>query len=378
MREKLRVMQITNNLGIGGLERVVVNLCRHLDRERFDVSACCLNFRGPFAEELERDGITVYLTPHKTDRTDYTVFWNLKGILKETRPDIVHTHNTNALFDGFLASVLACVPLKIHTDHARRFPDKIRYMLTEGILGLFLDHVVAVSEETRQNLIRYEKISGKKITVVNNGIDGSRYDISIDVNKKKKDLGLKSFKNIIGLGVRLTHQKGITHLIHAAPEILHNHPDTAFVIAGDGYLMPELKTAAKSLRVEDKFFFLGPRLDLPEILQVMDVYVLPSEWEGLPLVILEAMAARRAIVATEVGGNSAAIEHGKSGYLVPPKDPAALAEMVCDLLSDPEKRERFSSAAQKKFYTSFEVKHMAHEYEQIYLRLARDKGLVKP
>jgi len=378
MKNKLNILQITNNLGIGGLERVVVNLCRHLNRERFNVSVCCLNFRGPFAEELESVSIPVYLTPHKTDGTDYLVFWNLQKIMRETRPDIVHTHNTNALFDGFLASVLAGVPLKIHTDHARKFPDKIRYMFAESVIGLFLDHIVAVSEETRQNLIRYEKISGDKISVVNNGIDGSRYDISIDGEKKKQELGLGTFRNILGLGVRLTPQKGIIHLIHAAPLILDNHPDTAFVIAGDGYLMPDLKAAVQSLKIEDNFFFLGPRLDLPEILQIIDVYVLPSEWEGLPLVILEAMAAGRAIVATDVGGNSVAIEHGKSGYLVPPKDPAALAEKVCDLIADPQKRAVFSSAAQKRFYASFEVRHMAHEYEQIYLRLARAKGLVNP
>jgi glycosyltransferase involved in cell wall biosynthesis len=375
MTEKLRVMQITNNLGIGGLERVVVNLCRHLDRKRFEVAACCLNFRGPFADELERDGIPVYLTPHRTDRTDYLVFWNLKNIMKQVRPHIVHTHNTNALFDGFLASMLARVPLMIHTDHARKFPDKLRYMTAERFIAHFLDHIVAVSEETRGNLIHYEHIPTHKLSVVNNGIDGARYNILIDTTAKRCELGLDGFSHLVGLGVRLTPQKGIIHLIKAAPLILKHFPEVAFVVAGDGYLLSELKAQAQAVGVGGHFFFLGPRLDLPEILQILDVYVLPSEWEGLPLVILEAMAARKAIIATDVGGNSTAIEHDLSGLLVPSKDPLALAKSVCELLDDPVKRDKLACEAQRRFYATFEVKHMAKEYEKIYLKHAITKGL---
>jgi glycosyltransferase involved in cell wall biosynthesis len=375
MTEKLRVMQITNNLGIGGLERVVVNLCRHLDRDRFEVAACCLNFRGPFADELEKDSIPVHLAPHKTEGTDYAVFWGLKDILKKVKPHIVHTHNTNALFDGFLGSVLAGVPVKIHTDHARRFPDKMRYMIAEGIIGLFLDHVIAVSEETRQNLIKYEHISPKKISVINNGIDGSRYDITIDVQKKKEELGLTGFKHIAGLGVRLTEEKGITYLIKAAPMILKRYPDTAFILAGDGYLKEKLQKEVGIMGLDKNFFFLGPRLDIPEILQVLDVYVLPSEREGLPLVILEAMAAGKAIVATDVGGNSAAIDNGSTGYLVPALNPDALSDKVCELLENPDRRAEFSKASREHFYSAFEVKHMARKYEKVYLETLARKGI---
>ena len=137
-----------------------------------------------------------------------------------------------------------------------------------------------------------------------------------------------------------------------------------------------LKEETERLGVSDNFFFLGPRLDLPEILQVLDLYVLPSEWEGLPLVILEAMAARRPIIATDVGGNSVAIIDGQSGYLVPPKDPMQLASKICELLGAPEKRERFALNAQKRFYAEFEVSHMAREYEKVYQELVSSKKLM--
>lgn len=376
MHEKIRVMQISNSLGIGGLERVVVNLCLNLDREHFEISACALNRLGPFADELKRDGIPVHLNPHRTDRTDYFAFWRLKDIIRELRPHIVHTHNTNALFDGFLASILMGVPIKIHTEHARKFPDKLRYMAAECFISHFLDHIVAVSEETRNNLIHFEHIRPGKISVVKNGIIGSQYDIQIDTISKKRELGLDSFSYVIGLGVRLTPEKGITHLIKAAPSIIARFPGTAFVIAGRGFLMSTLQEEVKKIRLENNFIFLGPRLDIPEILQILDIYVLPSESEGLPLVILEAMAARRAIVATDVGGNSVAIQHGISGFLVPPRDPQALSERICELLADPAKRAAFAHGAQARFYAEFEVTHMVNEYVKIYLDCARRRGII--
>ena len=375
MEHKIRVMQITNNLGIGGLERVVVNLCKHLNKDMFEVSVCCLSFRGPFAEELMSDGIPVFLSPHLTEATDYLAFWKLKNILRSVNPHIVHTHNINAMFDGFFASILAGIPINIHTDHGRIFPDKMRYMVLEGIISIFLDHIIVVSEQIKENLIHYEHIANKKITVVNNGIDGHRYDISIDIAKKKQELGLDSFTNIIGLGVRLTQPKGITYLIQASPLILERYPQTAFVIAGEGDLMSALKKETRKFNVDSHFIFLGPRLDLNEILQLFDIYVLPSISEGFPLVILEAMAAGKAIVATNVGGIPLAINDCKEGFLVPPKDPQMLANKICELLGNEDKRIIFSKNAKQKFYNEFEVRHMIKEYEQIYLRSIKKKGI---
>jgi len=365
MERKIKVMQITDNLGIGGLERVVANLCKYIDKSKYDISVCCLSFKGKFGEELERIGMNVHLIPQKKG-TDYFAFWKLKDILGRIKPDITHTHNSNALVDGAIASIIKGVPIRIHTDHARQFPDTKRTMFAERLIALFLDRIVAVSVETKGNLVKYELIPEKMITVINNGIEGSRYDIKIDEEAKKRELGLDAFRYLIGLGVRLKSQKGIIHLIKAVPNVLKTFPEIAFVVAGEGPLRASLEEECKKMGVDKNFFFLGPRLDLPEILQILDLYVLPSEWEGLPLVILEAMAAGRAIIATDVGGNSVAIEDGKTGYLVPPKNPDALADKIVHLLSSPEKRQKFAEAARNKFYAEFSVERMVSKYENIY------------
>jgi glycosyltransferase involved in cell wall biosynthesis len=376
MNRKIRIMQVTNNLGIGGLERVIVNLCKHLNKNNFVISACCLSFKGAFAPELEDSGIPVFNLLNTSQGTNYFAFWKLKDIINQFKPDIIHTHNTNALFDGFLGAVISRVPVNIHTDHARKFPDKKRYMIAEWAISNFIDKIIAVSEETKTNLMRYEHISGDKIIIVNNGIDGTKYDITIDIDKKKKELGLEGFEFVIGLGVRLTEQKGITYLIKAAPYVLAKHPQTVFIIAGQGFLLDSLKDEARMLNLDRNFIFLGPRLDLPEILQVLDLYVLPSEWEGLPLVILEAMAAKKTIIATDVGGNSVAIINGQSGILVPPKNPQALAEQICLLIENKGKRYTLAQNAYERFYSMFEVKHMVREYEKIYEQTLETKGFI--
>ncbi len=166
--------------------------------------------------------------------------------------------------------------------------------------------------------------------------------------------------------MRLTEQKGISYLINAAPEVLKKYPRTAFIVAGQGGLRDHLEAEVKKKKLQSNFFFLGPRLDMAEILQIIDIYVLPSEWEGLPLVILEAMAASKAIIATDVGGNSMAIETGKSGCLIPPRNPAILSEKIIELISNPDKRKMFSENAFLRFKSEFSIEFMINEHEKIY------------
>ena len=160
MDRKIRVMQITHDLAIGGLQQVVVNLCNSIDRERFDISVMCLRERGEFATDVEAKGIKVFDLP-KTDKTDYFAFLKVAKVLKQERIDVIHTHNTQPFVDGTIAALLSGVSSIIHTDHARSFPDKKRYMFAEWLMSHFAYKVVGVSDHTSSNLIKYEKISRK-------------------------------------------------------------------------------------------------------------------------------------------------------------------------------------------------------------------------
>ncbi len=365
---KHRLMIITHDLEIGGLQQVIVNICRTLDREVFDATVLCMRAMGAFTCQIKEMGIRVMLVPNKKAGVDYFSFLQVAGILRENRIEIIHTHNTQPFVEGTLAALLSGVKTIVHTDHAREFPDKLRYMIAEWIMSQFVYKVVGVSDHTSYNLKRYEKISPRKIMTIPNGIDGSRFDISIDKDAMRCELGLPEKGPIIGLGVRLSEQKGITYLLQAIPNVLRSFPDVTLVIAGSGPLEGSLREEAAALHINEHVRFIGPRLDMPSILKLLDLYVLPSIWEGLPLVILEAMAAGCPILATDVGGNASAITNGFNGSLVKAQDPKTLALEIIRLLADDAIRKHYARNGLERFHREFSAATMTRKYEQLYLR----------
>lgn len=368
MSKKIKILQIAHDLSFGGLQRVVVDICANIDKSIFDISVCCLRYLGEFTGELKSNGIKVFIVPPKANgKTDYFSFLKLYKILRREQVNILHTHNTQPFVDGTIAGKMAGIPTIIHTDHTRYFPDKRRYMFAEWFLSHFATKIVAVSNHVKQNLINYEKINPQKITVILNGIDGNKYNLNRDVITKKKALGIESCSPILGFGVRLAYQKGITYLLKAMPHVIKRFPGALLLIAGDGELREDLENEANSLGISQNVRFLGPRLDMQDIISLLDIYVLPSLWEGLPLVILEAMAARKPIVATAVGGTPEAIIDGESGLLVPSKDPSALACAILRILNDPALSAYLSENAFKRFQEHFTIEKMVGHYEKLYL-----------
>jgi glycosyltransferase involved in cell wall biosynthesis len=365
--KKKRLMIITHDLALGGLQQVIVNICQTINREIFSPSIICLRALGDYLPEIENLGIKVQLIPQKKG-TDYFSFLKVAKILRKEKIDIIHTHNTQPFMDGVIGGILAGVKTIVHTDHARDFPDKKRYMFAEWFLSHFVYKVVAVSEHTALNLQTYEKISPKKIRIIYNGINGTIRDLHIDKIKKKIELGIAKSGPIIGLGVRLSEQKGIAYLLNAMPEIIRSFPEITLLIAGRGPLEEKLKGQTVSMGLQSHVLFIGMRLDIPEILKLLDCYVLPSLWEGLPMVLLEAMAAGCPIVTTDVGGVCSAIQSGVTGLLVKPGNSGELAQAVISMLSNPELRAACIQNGLRVFNEKFDSSVMTRSYEKLYLR----------
>jgi glycosyltransferase involved in cell wall biosynthesis len=321
---------------------------------------------GDYTPEVEKLGIKVILLPQKKNNVDYFAFLKVAQFLKKEKIDVIHTHNTQPFIDGALGGILAGVKTIVHTDHARDFPDKLRYMFAEWFLSHFVQRIVAVSEHTARNLTKYEKISPKKITVVPNGIDGSAFSIITDKKKKRKELGILNDGPIIGIGVRLCEQKGIPYLLRAMPDIIKEFPECTLVIAGRGPLEEALIKDVESMGIQSNVRFIGMRLDIPELLKLFDVYVLPSLWEGLPMVLLEAMAAGCPIVATDVGGVSTIIKTGQTGMLVRPRNSADISRDVIRLLLDKELTCTIIKNSLTLFNRQFEAHAMTRRYEALY------------
>jgi glycosyltransferase involved in cell wall biosynthesis len=155
--KKIKLMQITHDLKIGGLQQVVVNICKSIDRNIFDISVLCLRNLGGFVPEIEKMGIKVHLLPKKRNGVDYLSFLKVAKILRDQRVDIIHTHNTQPLIDGTIGALLSGVKTVVHTDHSREYPDKRRYMFAEWLISHFVYKIVGVSEPTSRDLIKYHE-----------------------------------------------------------------------------------------------------------------------------------------------------------------------------------------------------------------------------
>jgi glycosyltransferase involved in cell wall biosynthesis len=375
---RIRVLQVTNSLNFGGLERLVVDLCRHMDHERFEPAIACLAREGSLADEARAAGIRVHLLRGPATRLGaYTAFRRLQALARAERIDVLHTHNSGPLLDGFLASVTQRAPLPIvHTDHNRvTWPDLWHRMLLERVAARYVGGVVAVSPDARDNLHRHERIPQKRIRVIDNGIDLGRFAApATDTAQWLASVDAAQFRHRIAVVAMHRPRKGLDHMLRAMPAILQAHPATGLLLAGGGPLDAELRQLAAELGIEANVRFLGRRSDIPDLLRASDLSVLPSEAEGLPLSILEAMAARCCIVATSVGAIPDVLESGRCGVLVPPGDSARLASAVIELLQAPDLRAQLVGRAWERAERDYSIAATVRAYELLYVaRIARGR-----
>ena len=371
---RIKVMQVTRSLNVGGLEKLVALFAKKLDPNKFDVSVCCLLRKGFFADDLESQGIKIHLVKDEGEAESRFGFLKLVKLLKQERPQILQTHNTHAMMDGTVAAKLAGIPIVVHTDHARSFPDQTKYMVIENILSRMVDRVIAVSEYSKQDLVNFEKINPKKIDVIPNGVSFDKGEY--DADAVKRELGLNQAEFVLGTVSRLTDQKGTKYLIAAMPAILEAYPNVMLAIVGDGVEREALEAQVKSLGIEDKVRFFGYQKEVQKYISAIDLFVSSSIWEGMPLGLLEVMSCAKPIVGTAVGGVPEVVAEGETGYLTSKENPEGLSAAVIKALSDKQKLLAMGQAAAVRYEQNFTESIMVENYEKLFLELARKKRLV--
>lgn len=375
MGAKLSVCYIVNNFDVGGLEKVVIDLINHLDRDRFDVSAVCLDGRGKLFDRLEMDdraklALDKFPALHTSVGTFApSVFWKLRSFLAQRNVSIVHAHNVAPLVYGGIASRLGWRrPTVVYSEHNQIYSAS-KSARRKFIFYVHLaDQVVAVSHDLERTL-RSKVHPVQPLRVIHNGIDGSRFAMT-EGEDVRRELNVTPDQVLIGTGVVLSAQKGIAYLLHAAKAVLAKEPRATFAIAGDGPLRADLERMASDLGLGPRLRFLGYRADMPQVISALDIYVLPSLWEGLPLALLEAMAMGKPIVATDAGGNPEIVEDGVNGYIVPKRDAGALQRALVQTCRDDAFRKRVRAVNRAKFDTQFSLEAMVRAHERLYEEVA--------
>jgi glycosyltransferase involved in cell wall biosynthesis len=247
-------------------------------------------------------------------------------------------------------------------------------MVLENIASRFIDKMVAVSHHTAGELMQYEKIAASKLTVVHNGINPKPMR-NVPVDALRAEFGFAPEHRIVGTVGRLQPQKGLDLLVKAAPAVLQACPDVRFLVVGGGALEQELRSQASALGLDGRLVFTGWRNDAVDLMQLFDCFVSTSNFEGLPMVLLEAMASSKPIVATAVGGVPEVIEDDFNGFTLKSRDPQEVSSTLIRVMNDPAMLRRLGANSRARYEERYTAQAMAAAYQQIYEEFLEQKGL---
>ena len=361
------VIHYTDSDGFGGAEQVVLQLLGGLDRQRWQ--PMLLHHGGASSERLARRageiGVALRRVPWvaRLRQLPRGLFPLVRAIRAE-RPAVFHAHLPAPMSGkyGLLAAALAGVPATVATVHL--YTDVRpgwRADLGQRVAQARVGRYIAVSEEVARRMRGRFRLTASRVTIIRNGIDLALFDRPADPDLRRWLEGQPP-RPVALTVARLDPQKGLDHLLAAAAAV----PGAVFVVAGEGPERPRLERLAQELGVADRVRFLGHRSDVADLLAACDVFVLPSLFEGLPLSVLEAMAAGKPVIATCVGGTDEAVIDGESGLLVPPADSSALAAAIRKVLGDPRVAGRLGQGGQARVRREFDARRMVAEVSALY------------
>jgi glycosyltransferase involved in cell wall biosynthesis len=382
-KKRIKVLQVITQLTIGGAQEHMIYLCDLLDKKKFLVSILSgtqSTSESNCVEDVRKKNISLTLLPQLTREInplrDMVAFFKMMGYIRKQRFDIVHTNSSKAGILGRLAAKLAGVPVIVHTAHGWAHHDYMSnlrrkfYVTSERAAEKFTDKIIAVSEQNVDKALKDKIGKRSKYCIIRSGIDLEKFNrLDIDVNKEKRKLNIDPKDKVVGSVTRLFAQKSPADFVRMANEILKNNGRVSFLLVGDGPLKKEIEAMIAEHKIAEKVILTGFRSDIPELLSIMDVFVLTSLWEGLPRVLPQAMAMGIPIVATGVDGVPEAVKQGQNGFLVPPKDFRALAQRTLQLIENPFLAKRMGEVGKRMVYPEFCVKEMVKKTEELYENL---------
>lgn len=352
------ILFFTRTMQLGGTENVVLQLCEIFKPLVNKIVVCSCG--GVNTKKLSDMEIRHYTLPDiesKSPSVMLDVCAKLEKIVSKENITLIHTHHRMAAFYvAVLGLYKKCAFFS--TAHNTFYNKKV---LTE--FSYKHSNVIACGEMVKKNLVDFYGLPDKQVDVVHNAVKAFKKDIIPD--NIIEELHNKSCFLVGNVG-RLSEQKGMKYFIQAIPDILEKHENTRFLIVGSGEDDDKLKQLANSLNIEDKVIFMGYRNDIQNVISQLDLLVLSSLWEGLPLTPIEAFSVGKTIVATAVDGTPEIIENNKSGLLVEPKDSKAIAEKVVFMIENPDERLKMEKAAKECFEQEFSFEKFSEKYIDVY------------
>jgi glycosyltransferase involved in cell wall biosynthesis len=370
---RLRVLYLIGFLAAdGGAERFALGLATHLPRDRFEPWVCAPRGAEPTAAAALREAGIPLLDLGRRAKWDVHRLGALPRLLHNQPFDVLHAHMFGSNLWGTLAGRACGVPVRIAHEHTWSYEgDPVRAFLDGRVIGPLASRFIAVSRADAERMVRIEHVAPDKVTVMPTAYVPRPPTAGADL---RAELGLAADTPLYGTAAVMRPQKALPVLIEAHAEVVAALPAARLVIAGDGACHAAVVRRIEELGLSHSVHLLGRRNDVDAIVAAFDVAAMSSDFEGTPLFALECLANRTPLVATAVGGLPDLLDHGTTGLLVAPRDPAALARAILELLRDPARRAAMASAAAQRL-DDYRLDTIALRfgdlYEQLYAEATR-------
>lgn len=360
------ILFFPRTMGLGGTEKVVLQLCEIFKPLVNKIVVCSCG--GENVKYLEMMGIRHYMIPDIESKSLIVMLKTareIRKIVKDENITVIHTHHRMAAF--YVATLRLFTKCSfINTSH-NTFYDK------KSLTAFAYKHarLVACGEMVKKNLVDYFGLPDENVTVIRNAV--APFEGRIEKNETIEKLRSKGCFVVGNIG-RLTEQKGFEYYIRALPKVHKSHPEVHFLIIGTGELEQKLRDLSKQLGVENEVHFLGYHSDIQNLISQVDLVVLSSLWEGLPLTPIEAFSVGKTVVATAVDGTVEIVEDGKNGFLVEPRKPEQIAEKVIWMIEHPHEKKRMEQEAQKGYEQNFSMERLSKAYIDFYERNCHERA----
>lgn len=362
-----RVLFVIDELDIGGTEQQIVELVRGIDRKLFSPHVCCFR-TGAKSKEIAAMGVPVRHEP-KRAKADPGLVVRLASYMKRERFDLVQTYLWTANTWGRLAARLAGTRRVVASERNVDIWEEAYKRVLGRWLARSTDRIIANSEAVRSYLLERGGLAPEKVVTVYNGVNLDRFAEPCDPGERRRELGVPDDAILAACVARLEPAKDHATLLQALALLGQSRPNLHVAIIGDGSQREPLARLARELGLAGRIHFTGFRTDSAAWLRSVDLSVLSSVKEGLSNTVIESMAAGLPVVATQVGGNAEVIAEGATGFLVPPRAPAVLAEALARATQSRESMQRLGLAGRERVESLFSVRAMVRRTEQLYREL---------
>jgi len=364
-----KIMEFMFGLGVGGMEKGVVELVLGMDRSKFTPIVCCLARQTALSEKLTQNGIKIYyLSERENPELNFKLILKLAGLLRKEQVSLVHTHNICGHLYGLPAAFLSNTKA-VHSEHGFSPGEKKISVFLRWLLSCKARKIVTRSQSLANEIKRLWHVPNKKLYPISSGINASKFNEEYNRQTIRQELGFNDEDFLIGLVARLELIKDHETLIKSVAFAIQKVENLKLVLVGDGSLKGYLKSLSSELGISDNVVFLGHRSDIAKMLSMLDLFVLTSKREGTSTAIMEAMAMGLPVIATDVGGNPELIQNDYNGLLTPPGEPDTLGKKIIDLISNSEKRFYLGTQGKEVFYNNYTIEIYMRNYQNLFAQI---------